>query len=226
MTSDNRELFKKALVEALYSKYEEEIKESESESTVCTPAHYNNLRKLGIKVKEQRIGRISKKSFVAILVAATLLLVGCTAYVYRDKVRNFIETIYEKYIHITYNDDENLLGSELSEAYVLTYIPDGYELIEESKTPIRTYYKWENGDNNRIIFRQVTLDGATFLLDVEQGYTELLNYDNYVIYFRKLEASYHYIWNDGKYFVSIDSSVDLGTNELFAIIDGIRGTGL
>ena len=137
MTSDNRELFKKALIEALYSKYEDEIKESESESTVCTPAHYNNLRKLGIKVKEQRIGRISKKSFVAILVAAALLLVGCTAYVYRDKVRNFIETIYEKYIHVTYNDDENLLGSELSEAYVLTYIPDGYELIEESKTPIR-----------------------------------------------------------------------------------------
>ena len=221
MTADNRELFKKALVEALYSKYENEIKESSDESAICSPAHYNKLRRLGIKVKEQRVGRISKKSFVAILVAATLLLVGCTAYVYRDKIRVIIENVYEKYIHVTYND-ENQKGSKLSDVYVLTYIPEGYELVLESKTPIEVYYKWKDDRGNRITFCQKTLDGTTFQLDAEQGGTEILNYGNYVIYFRKIENSYHYIWNDGEYALTLTSYVELSDEEISKIIDGIK----
>lgn len=222
MTSDNRELFKKALVEALYSKYEDEIKDSSDESGVCSPAHYNKLRRLGIKVKEQRSCKISKKSFVAILVAAALLLIGCTAYVYPDKVRDFIETIYEKYIHITYNDDENLKGSKLSEAYVLTYIPDGYELISESKTPISVYYKWQDDSNNIITFRQKTLDGTSFQFDAEQGDSEILYCGDYIIYFREFEESYHYLWNDGKYALTLTANVELSSDELLKITSGIK----
>ena len=185
MTADNRELFKKALVEALYSKYENEIKESSDESAICSPAHYNKLRRLGIKVKEQRVGRISKKSFVAILVAATLLLVGCTAYVYRDKIRDIIENVYEKYIHVTYDSGKpNDSVRNVEKPYTLTYIPDGYELISESNTPIRIYYKWQDEKGNEITFRQRTLDGTAFQLDVEQGYTEKLKCGDYIIYFR------------------------------------------
>lgn len=223
MTTDNRELFKKALVEALYSKYENEIKESSGESAICSPAHYNKLRRLGIKVKEQRVGRISKKSFVAILVAAALLLVGCTAYAYRDKIFDFIETVYEDYILVTYdsgkaNDAEKII----EEPYILSYIPEGYELIKESQTPVRVYYKWQNNDNNRITFRQVTLDGTAFQLDVEQGYTEKLKCGNYIIYFRIIEESYHYIWNDGEYALTLTSYVELSDEEISKIIDGIK----
>ena len=223
MTADNRELFKKALIEALYSKYEDEIKDSSDESAICSPVHYNKLRRLGIKVKEQRIGKISKKSFVAILVAAALLLVGCTAYVYRDKVRDFIETIYEKYIHVTYDSGKpNDSVRNVEKPYTLTYIPEGYELISESKTPIDVYYKWQDDSTNIITFRQIILDGTNFKLDAEQGDSEILYCGNYTIYFRKIEDSYHYIWNDGEYALTLTSYVELSHEEISKIIDGIK----
>ena len=220
MSAQNLELFKKALTEALYSKYEDEIKESADESAVCSPAHYNKLRKLGINVKEQRSCKISRRALVAILVAAALLLVGCTAYIYRDKICDFIETVYEDYILVTYdsnkaNDSEKII----EDPYILNYIPEGYELIEKSKTPVRVYYKLQNEGNKRITFFQTTLDGAAFQLDVEQGYTEILKHGNYIIYFREFESSYYYIWNDGEYALTMTSYVELSDEEISKIID-------
>ena len=223
MSAQNLELFKKALTEALYSKYEDEIKESADESAVCSPAHYNKLRKLGINVKEQRSCKISRRSLVAILVATALLLVGCTAYVYRDKICDFIETVYEDYILVTYDSDKaNDSEKIIEDPYILSYIPEGYELIEESKTSIWAYYKWQNDGDNEITFFQTTLDGTNFRLDVEQGYTVILYCDNYVIYFRKIEESYHYIWSDGKYALNLMSYVELSNEEISKIIDGIK----
>ena len=223
MIADNLELFKNALIEALYSKYEDEIRESSGESAICSRAHYNKLRSLGIKVKDQRVGRISKKSFVAILVAAALLLVGCTAYVYRDKIFDFIETVYEEYILVTYDSSKsNDSDKIIEEPYILGYIPEGYELISESKTPIRIYYKWQDDSGNEITFRQKTLDGTNFKLDAEQGDTEILYCGNFTIYFRKIEESYHYIWNDGEYALTLTSYVELSHEEISKIIDGIK----
>ena len=83
--------------------------------------------------------------------------------------------------------------------------------------------EWRNDAGEHVIFTQTVLDSVfTF----EEGERESFEYRGCEIFFCRCDSCYVYIWNDGKYFVSIDSSVDLGTNELFAIIDGIRGTEL
>ena len=218
MAATNRELFKNALGEAMASKYGVEMTECSSESAVCSATHYDELSKIiGVRVKKDR--RFSKKSFVAILVAAALLLAGCAVCAYREDVLDFIENVCDKYIVITGNE-LNSVSTELV-PYRLSYMLEGYELESEEIFKIRVWYSWRDADNNTIRFTQNPVAGSSKRFDVENGYTEILNFGGKTIYHRGFEKSYIYVWLDDIYFISLDSSVKLPEEELTKIIEGI-----
>lgn len=218
---DERDMFKKALSEAMSQKYDSELAKANNEIDIsCSKRHYLRLSAiLGFNVGNAK--RFSKRLLAEIL-AAALLLTGCTVYAYRTEIKEFFVEIYEKHIRVTYDTDKNnLMGKNITKAYRATYIPEGYELVEKSNTSLHISYRWEDFNGNSIILQQRVFDGTKFYVDAENGDTEIINYQQYKIYLRELDNSYHYIWNEGEYALRLKTTVRLTNDELFKIISGI-----
>ena len=219
---NQRDTLKKALFEAMSEKYENELSNIDrEEKIVCSKKHYLKLSAIfGFKVNQ------NKKYFVRILVGiliAALILTGCTAYVYRNEIKEFFVEIYEKHISVTYdNDNKTTMGNDELIPCQCTYIPEGYELVDESITRLDVFYKWQDSNESVITVQQTIFDGAEFYIDAENGNTEIINYEQYKIYCRKFENSCSFIWNDGVYAFTLKSSEQLSNEELFKIIKGIK----
>lgn len=219
---NQRDTLKKALFEAMSEKYENELSNIDSEQKIiCSKKHYLKLSAiLGFKVTQNK--KFSVRLLIGILIAA-LILTGCTAYVYRNEIKEFFVEIYEKHIWVTYDDDsKTTMRYEALTPYQVAYIPDGYELVNESITPLDVFYEWQDLNGDVITFQQTVFDGADFYFDAEHGNTEIINYEQYKIYCRIFDNIYYYIWNDGNYVLTLDSTVQLSNDELFKIIKGIK----
>ena len=223
MYGESEELFGKALAEALSRKYDGELSQCH-ETAQCSDEHLKEMKAImrsgGGANKPKRSGK--KKWVIALLVAAVLLLAGCSAYVYRDEIRDFIEEIYDKHIKITYDKGEQpSSGVEITENYTLTYLPEGYFSVSEFYSSTGNVCIWQNSEGGYLMFEQYYLDLSSFLIDVESGVTSIIQYDEYSVYYRATEV-HSYIWNDGKYALKISASMPLSEEEVIAIIEGIE----
>ena len=234
---NQRDTLKKALFEAMSEKYENELSNIDSEQKIiCSKKHYLKLSAiLGFKVNQNK--KFSVRLLIGILIAA-LILTGCTAYVYRNEIKEFFVEIYEKHILVTYdtendkngininnvNDENNagMAGENNSKIYQATYMKKDYEIINQTKTAVYVFYEWHDSSGNVITLQQMPFDGADYFLDAEHGNTEIINYEQYKIYCRKFENSCSFIWNDGVYAFTLKSSEQLSNEELFKIIKGIK----
>ena len=220
MNDTNRELFKKALSDALSQKYGAEISEC-GEDTACSQKHYVKMQKIvgGDIYKTKR--RFSKKALIAIIIAAALLLTGCAAaYVYRNEIGDFIEEIYDTHIKLTYGGEQNFAG-EIQEQYELTYVPSGYEKTSEKVTRVYIFYKYENEDKKALNFRQEPVGGIILGFNAEGGHTTVFICGDTEVYCRIFDTTFHYVWSDGKYIFSIDSYEFLDETEIAKIIENI-----
>lgn len=218
MCENDIALFKRALVEGLSNKIDREISKCK-EDIVVSPAHDRVMNEI-ITAAERKSSRSARfKKIIAILVAAALLLTGC-AVIYRDEIRSFIEEIYETFVKVNYNEDKN--GEGLEYFYELTYIPEGYSLEFSIQETIKVKYVFTNSNGDKIAFMQSLLDTRNFYIDIENGYTKLVNISRYDMYYKCTKGRKYYLWNDGKYMFSLISDIELPTDELNLIMEGIK----
>lgn len=219
---NNRIFLKQAILDGMSQKYEEEMALNE-ETADCSKQHYVKMRRIlnlhGTNVINMKF---NKRALIAILIAAALLLAGCSVYVFHEAIFDFIEEIYDDYIRISYNADLESNDEKIENIYLLHYIPEGYELKEDLSNPGMVYYLWQNNTGETIIFKQFTLSDFEFLSDGENGSTIIFEYNQLKIYCRKIDNSYHYIWSDGYYALALHSSVEWDENEIIKIIDNLE----
>ena len=68
---------------------------------------------------------------------------------------------------------------------------------------------------------QNTLDYNVYGFDIEEGYTTIFTYGEIKVYCRFFDSSYNYLWNDGKYALSIYSTKIIFEDDLVKIIENI-----
>ena len=220
MDKTNLELFKQALSEGLDNHFQSEI-DNCSENIVCSRKHRIAMKAIiNGHNTNRKVWAPRTRKIVAILVAAALLLVSC-AIIYRNEIRDFIEEIYESFAIVTYSEGEND-EKELEEIYELTYLPEGYSLenSEASSNVTRTVFSNSAGDT--ILFDQCILDSANFYLDIENGYTLVMDIENPEVYYKNAQNRHYYIWNDGKYAMTFISTFELSTEELQLMINSVK----
>lgn len=221
MISPDMKLFGQALREAACNVYEKELAECD-ENASCSKRHRRKMAKIvGIRTevcmpKSER----TRRAAIALLIAATLLLASCTAYVCLEKLRNFIVTILDSSIRVTYDEEEVPAVCTLERYYTLTYVPEGYHLVSEVEQPSGFKCRWENGLGQYLIFGQRTLDSALFYMDCEQGTATVFDIGGYRVYYRELEQK-SYIWTDGSCAMSLTVFEELTEEELTRIIEGV-----
>lgn len=223
MASDEMRLFQQALWEATANVYERELAEW-PEDAKCSRRHYAQMRKiLGVTILPATSRKMQiKRRIVAALVAAVLLLTGCTTYAYREEIREFIETVFEDYIRVTYHDGEDPAAmATIEEYYTLGYVPEGYELTINYERPMQSKYKWTNSQGEYIILEQSHVDSTLFVMDNKIGDWNVLQIGNYKMNCC-LSDVYYYLWNDGVYAYRLTTSELLEEQELSRIIENLQ----
>ena len=80
----------------------------------------------------------------------------------------------------------------------------------------------ENEDGESIKFTQRSLDSSSFLVDIENSDNVIIEIGDYTVYSRQTNGTYYYLWNDGKYALTLNSKEELSHETLEAIINGIK----
>jgi hypothetical protein len=220
MTKSDLELFKEALTEGLSIRFQNEIDNFEGE-VIISERHERAMRAIfnGVQVRPF-VWPSARAKIAAAAIAATMLLASCAA-AYSDEIRDFVETIYEDYISIGF-DDPDEAPRQIEEYYVLTYIPEGYYIKDHIQSDLSNRYILENDQGDKIIFEQTVLNNKAEL-NFEQGEQYMLYINEKEIYCRAYDTGCHYMWNDGKYSMSVysvDQIIDEET--LGKIIKGIK----
>ena len=217
---EERELFRKAMIEGMARKYDQELEKYPGEVT-CSE---NHLQKMSAIVQAHAISerrKAVKRKVVAALVAVALLaLTACTVYANREEIKKLFVKVFDSRFQLSYEEEELEDDKSLAERYTLGYVPEGYVLELEQQTVLVNKSTWIDQQNNRIVLRQSSWDGTSYSVDSEVGESLAYVFDGVEIYYR-LNDVHTYIWNDGTYSFVLASSESFSESELKPIIEGL-----
>lgn len=226
-------LFGDAVLNGIINRFEKEATLNE-ENDICSDAHKEALRDIIKKscVDEKRSARIR---LIAALVAAALLLVGCAAYVYRNEIGSFVEEVFAEYVNVGFSDDDKGNVSfndkenndnhvtEIEEVYKLSYVPEGYELIDEAVSDAYVIYTYMDEHGDIIAFDQYPLGSSTSInIDNDTDDVTVIEHNGVEYYIRVTEITQHYVWRDDKYSMTLVLSKNISQEDALKIIDGIK----
>jgi hypothetical protein len=222
MDRSNRFLFQQAIFEGLSQRYEEELAEN-TENADCSKKHIARMRRF---FKLLRSGTTTakrlKRVLAAALIAAAVLLAGCTVYIFRGSVWESVVKIYKDHIEISFNRDNKGNSKPVEDIYAIGYMPEGYELKTDRSTPGIIYRVWENAESDRINFEQYSLFNSDILLNAEDGSTTMVECNGWEVYCRQYEDSCYYIWVDRSYYLMISVRGNVPRDEVLRIIESIE----
>ena len=215
MDKSNLELFKQAISDGLSKKFDSVVN-SYTDEIVCSEQHNFAMRTMVYgKADAKRTWSPKMKRVVAILVAAALLLTSC-GIIFRNEIREVFE---EFFVKLTYSDDVTS-GNIIEQIYELTYLPEGYHLIEKQERPLNIKWKYSNETNDMIKFEQHVLEGSEFAVDSESGYSQIKEIKEYDVYYRLTDKYHYYIWHKSKYSFIVNSTAPLSNEQIVLIIEG------
>lgn len=213
----NQELFKQALVEGVNRRLDRELAACEEE-VVFSRRHIKAMNRI---IKGKTPAKPINRKMVAILVAAAILLLAGCAIIYRDEIRGFITDFREFFVKVTFDEGDSE-SRIIEEVYELTYIPDGY-VLESQNVMLRTVqHIFVDSEGNKLKLIQQPLDNSSFMVDVEHDYDKFANIGSYAIYYRHTNGTYYYIWNDGKYAFTINSTEEFNIADFELLLSGIK----
>ncbi len=214
-------MFKQAVSEGLLLRIDQDT--ACGENIICSDGYYRKLSEtFGFEVTRPNMKRKAlRRTVVAILIAAAILLAGCVAVVYREQIGNFFVNTYDTYIkgYFVSNDEEK--GDNIEEYYTLTYVPEGYEAFENNESSIWNQNKWKNAYGDIIVFEQDVLSTMQFTLDSESGSYSAVECEDIILYCQTIDKYNYYVWCDEKYSYLLKISVEIEKDELYLILDGI-----
>ena len=223
MQSKEMILFKKALWEASCNVYERELAAC-TENAKCSRRHYAKMRKiLGVAVlPATNRPMMIRRRVVAALIAAVLLLTGCTAYAYRAEIRDFFETIFDDHVEVKYKEgEEPATHATIDQYYTLGYVPEGYELVNSFEGTSKVKCDWSNPRGDYIVFEQYHVDSTLFVMDNNFDNWETIQIGNHDINYR-FSGTHCYFWNDGIYAYQITTSLQWSEQELNYMIENLQ----
>lgn len=212
----NAQLFSDALTEAFERKYNDALLES-ADVSLTEDTCLAVSRRFAEHLRRRRL----KTALIAAVIAAATLLCGCTAYVYREQIADFL---LEHTFLRTYVSQEAAATSisDLPEPnYRLSYVPAGYELTEEKTQAVGSDSIWTNSESEKIIFYQ-DLKNLKATVDNENTakYT-ITTEDRTILYFEIEKSFYVYMWNDDCFTFKLKTSEKFTDEEILRMIESM-----
>jgi len=217
MDRAENDLFRRAIVEALSQNNREELAEC-TDPVVCSKQHYRKMSAiLGFRVRKPIVWTRTRKMWVAAIIAAALLLTGCAVANYKA-IGEFLVNFYEDHIKMTDNSEEGL-NHDGFEMYELTYVPEGYDLVETVVGDTTYHYKWRNETGDKTLaFNQSERGSYIHTFDED---AELIEVGDSRVLVSSVRNGYLYAWCVDQYAFTLRSNCALDIEELQKIIEGV-----
>ena len=214
------DLFKQALNEGFEKRIDSVI------AGYSDPITYSKKHRIAMrtiihgKISDGQKRTLPIKRIIAIVAIVAFLLTAC-AIVYRTEIRELIREITAdgEGIRIKFFGKSEE-PSKLSERYELTYVPDGYTMMTNEKYLSSYFYEYHDSKENKLIFEQCKLD-SVFLIDSDGEDERIIQVEGYQVYFKALEENYFYLWNDGKYGMTILSDLEISDEDIALMVKGV-----
>lgn len=227
-TSKNRrgrELFIQAIDMAIDLSIEQELANSPANGR-CSRRHKLITKNILFGSGEKCLPpprRLTRRAIAAILIAAILLLSSCAAIViYRNEIAGFFEAVFDDHTVVT-SDGEGC--STVEDVYIFTYVPEGYQLVNEVKGKATVAYTYKSDEDAMLIVKQFVRDNMYFNIDNEQSFSIAQSIGDTNIYYQQNDKWHKYIFNHGDYTVTVESTAVLNNAELSKIFEGIKIEG-
>lgn len=170
--------------------------------------------------KYEHSNKTMPKRLSIILVAAILvitLIMSISAI--RIPVVNFIVEIYENFISIFVDSDDNNHTAKIQEIYTPQYVPEHYHKIKSFSDEYNLQTTWVHENNDKKIFMsQNALNTSQSFIDFENSdYTEHL-INNQKIYYTLRNDIITIIWTNEEYLFMLSCPETLGLEEIEKII--------
>lgn len=189
-------------------------------------AFARRMRRLAEHPEKYSKNRRTKK-IVIILIAAALILTGCTAIKpIRTAIANFIITIFDNGSFVDKSTDKN--GKDrITEFYTPAFIPEGYELVEDKVNIINDdvvishhikYYK-----SGSILYFSQFEAKSTLTLDTENAEIKTFIVGNIECMSSRNINCYIVIWEQYGYRFSLEMPNDMPEKTASDIIKSLKG---
>lgn len=161
--------------------------------------------------------RKQKTLILAAVLAAMLLLVGCSDRLQQAMANMFIE-IYETF---TRSRPEDTLRDEIVTVYEFSWVPEGYELVSQKRTDVKrvkTTYQDETG--NAFVLRQYANNDMLTSADNEQGIKMTVGGEETILYIGNGVNRATWIY-DGYYF-TISYNTEIRLDEIQKMVTSLE----
>lgn len=221
-TDENKELFKKALIDARLQKAEQ-ISESDREAINLSNEHQQKMRLIlqsTDRKPKSNIKRLSIALFATAMTAAAVIAIV----VNRENITRFAE----ENIIALFRDDQSNNSYEgeltdrppvLEEVHMLSYVPEGFEVISSSSNATSASTHWQKTTTQSyIIFTQALMDDPIFEYDENVGQHEEIKLGSVTIHCIYLDTYDIFTWSYKGYSYMIECSNDLPLDEISKMI--------
>ncbi len=217
--TENEKWFGELCNDALIEYHKEKMADCK-ENAKCSRSHKKKMCEI-VGCRFFVTQRISQQIIAAVIAAVMLLIAGCATYMCREKIFGFVVEFYEKYIFLA-DETGNGKGDadDIEEMYMLSYVPDGFVLVEQFVEPQFVRYVWENNIGNQIVFRQSPKYDS--FRDGGLESTEKRMIAGVYLYYSKTLAWDIYIWSEGTNFFRLEINYSISADELAKMIASIK----
>ena len=155
---------------------------------------------------------------IAAIVAISLLLTSCAAYVFREEIAGLWISLFDDHMHVEGAGDSEI--TEIETVYLPTYITNGFILTREEDNYREIYRLWYNGDNANITYKQSVI-GRIYNLDSEDADYEVIELGGYTVHKLIKDDVIQLIWRQEDYVIRL-STYNLGYEETLKIFESIE----
>lgn len=152
--------------------------------------------------------RRKKVLIIAAVLAAMILLVGCSDRLQQAMANMFIE-IYETFIDST---PEDALRDEIETVYEIGWVPEGYELVSQKRVEtkrVKTCY--QDAAENEFILTQYANNAMLTSTDNEQSVKMTLEGKEIILY--KGNGVNKTTWIYDNYYFTLSNNTEIGLDE-------------
>ena len=172
------------------------------------------------KAKPSTYEDIKRKRLAVAMIAVAIIVSLLTACTVIKPIRNFFIEIFEEYISLAFESNENSNATAIEKYYKLTFIPEGFECVSEKRNISKLRLKYESQEN-LLIFEQTLYSNGFLKIDHKDAKIEniVINGIEMTSFTKNGQTSLY--WEDGTYVFSLSFPEYLTDDEVEKIIKGI-----
>lgn len=241
--SNNSEFYEEMLLRHIANKYveaenqkiEKEMQETEDIPEVQVNLHkiYRREQKNNPKNIKNRMILYKAGSAVAVFIIS-MVIITATVPPVRAAALEFFIKMYDTHTDISnYNTGELATTSEgqtdndkfavkLNKEYGITYLPEGFSIVTESKDSMGVIRDYYNEKNDCIMYEQMTYN-ATISIDTENAEVSTvdINGKEAVMSIKESNQSINIIWKLDDYFINL-STIGISKEEALKVARSVQ----